>query len=75
MVELTLQERLKVYIAINPDMTETSVNTVDLLRLVKFAEEGERVLQAEAATQKKLQRMLWVVYALALWNLFFVFLT
>ena len=72
MAKLTMKERLKVYIAVNPDMAEANVKTSDLLMLIKFAEEGERVLQSEKAMHKKLQRMYWATAVLALWNLFFV---
>ena len=72
MTELTMKERLKVYIAVNPDLAEVSVNSSDLLMLITFAEEGERVLQSEKVMHKKLQRVYWAAAVLALWNLFFV---
>ena len=69
MGELTLKERLKVYIAINPDKAVIDVNMKDFLALVKIAEEGEKALNSTRAEELKLRRGWWLVLFLSVWNL------
>ena len=69
MTNLSIEERLKVYAAVNPNAV-TKINTVDLLELMDFASEGGRTLQKEKAILNRAKFTFAVSIGISVINLF-----